>query len=83
MYKIEISPQAKSQFKKLKIKYRLSFSRIIDDSKEDPFIGKPLNRDLLGRYSYRIGVYRIIYRIKAKENLVEIITAGHRSTIYN
>lgn len=83
MYKIEISPQAKNQLKKLKIKYRLSLSRVIDDLKEDPSLGKPLSRDLLGRYSYRIGVYRIVYRIKVKEKLVEIISAGHRSTIYN
>ena len=83
MYKIEISPQARNQLKKLKIKYKFSISSIIDDLKEDPFIGKPLNRDLIGKYSYRVGVYRIIYRVNVKKNLVEIITAGHRSTIYN
>jgi addiction module RelE/StbE family toxin len=83
MYKIEISPRAKGQLKKLKIKYKLSISSIIEDLKEDPFLGKPLNRDFLGKYSYRVGVYRIIYRINIKKNLVEIITAGHRSVIYN
>ena len=71
------------QLKRLKLKYRFSLSLIIDDLKEDPFIGKPLTRDFLGRYSYRVGIYRIIYRINIKENLVEIITAGHRSTVYN
>ena len=83
MYKIEVSPRARNQLRKLKIKYRFSISAIIDDLKEDPFIGKPLSRDFLGRYSYRVGFYRIIYRINIKENLVEIITAGHRSVIYH
>ena len=83
MYKIEISPRAKNQLKKLKIRYRVSVSAIIDDLKENPFLGKPLTRDFLGKYSYRVGVYRIIYRINIKKNLVEIITAGHRSVIYN
>jgi len=83
MYRIEISPRARGQLRKLKIEYKFSLSLIINDLKEDPFIGKPLVRDFLGRYSYRVGVYRIIYRIKTKENPVEIITAGHRSTVYN
>jgi len=83
MYKIKIAPRAMDQLKRLKLKYRFSLSLIIDDLKEDPFIGKPLTRDFLGRYSYRVGIYRIIYRINIKENLVEIITAGHRSTVYN
>ena len=83
MYKIKISPQAQNQLKKLKIQYRLSLSLIIDDLKKDPLIGKPLGRNFVEKYSYRIGVYRIVYRINNKENLVEIITAGHRSVVYD
>lgn len=83
MYKIKVSPKAQSQLKKLKVQYRLSLSLVIEDLKEDPFIGKPLIRNFKGKYSYRVGVYRIIYRINTKENLVEVISAGHRSTIYN
>ena len=83
MYKIRIAPQARSQLKKLKIKYRLSLSLVIEDLKEDPFVGKPLGRGFMGKYSYRIGIYRIIYRIRVKERVVEIISAGHRSVVYN
>jgi mRNA interferase RelE/StbE len=83
MYKVEISPQARRELRKLKIRYRLSISTIIDDLKENPFMGKPLSRDFLGRYSYRVGVCRIIYRVNVREKLVEVITAGHRSVIYN
>ena len=83
MYKIEIAPKAQNQLKRLKIKYKLSISSIIEDLKEDPFVGKPLQRDFTGKYSYRVGVYRVVYRINLKRNLVEIISAGHRSTIYN
>ena len=83
MYKIEIAPKAQSQLKKLRIQYKLSLSSIIEDLKEDPFIGKPLIRNFMGKYSYRVGVYRIIYRINVKQKLVEIISAGHRSVVYN
>lgn len=83
MYRVKISPRAKAQLRILKTKYKLSISLITEDLKENPFVGKPLGRELTGKYSYRIGVYRIIYRINTKANLVEIITAGHRSVVYN
>ncbi|KKQ92212.1 MAG: Addiction module toxin RelE [Microgenomates group bacterium GW2011_GWC1_39_7b] len=83
MYKIEIAPQAKKQLKDLKIRHKLSLLSIIEDLKDNLFAGKALTRDFSGKYSYRVGVYRIIYRINVKTKLVEIISAGHRSIVYN
>lgn len=83
MYKLMISPKAANQLKKLKLLYKISLGSIIDDLKNDPFLGKPLGRELKGKYSYKVDVYRIIYRIKEKDKTVQIISAGHRSTIYN
>lgn len=83
MYRISISPIAKRQLKSIKQDHKNAFSLVIEDLKEDPFLGKPLGRYLTGKYSYRVGVFRIIYKINQRDKTIQIITAGHRSAIYN
>jgi len=50
--------------------------------KEEPFLGKPLARELTGKFSFRVGVYRIIYKVNKKDKVIDILTAGHRATVY-
>ena len=83
MYKIRLSSEAKRQFKKLKIGHKDAISFVINDLRENPYMGKVLGRDLSGRCSYRIGSYRIVYKIIEKDGLVDILTIGHRSIVYN
>ena len=83
MYKVVIAPQAKQQLKSIaKITHRDAVAGAIEELKEDPHMGKKLTRELEGKYSYRVGVYRIIYKVYEKEKRVEVVTAGHRSTVY-
>lgn len=83
MYKVIIAPRAKKQLKNIsKSISRDAIGLTIEDLKEDPHIGKRLARELAGRYSYRIGIYRVIYKIHEREKVVEIISAGHRSKVY-
>lgn len=83
MYKIRFASEAKIQFKKLKTAHKEVLEFVIDDLKETPYLGKPLQRNLSGRFSYRIGVYRIIYKIDEKGEMITILTIGHRSIVYN
>ena len=83
MYEIIVSPEARKELKKISKLFKQAIRIAINDISENPYIGKPLNRDLLKRYSYRIGVYRIVYKINEKEKKVNIFSAGHRSTVYN
>ena len=83
MYRVSISPKAKSQLKSIKKIHKNAIASVIEDLKENPYFGKPLGRELTGKYSYRVGVYRIIYKINDQDKTVQILTAGHRSTIYN
>jgi mRNA interferase RelE/StbE len=46
----------------------------------DPFAGKELRDELKGLRSFRIGRFRIVYRISRKT--VEIAAVGPRKTIY-
>ena len=83
MYRLEITAQARRDLKKIRQIHGRAVNQALEDIKEDPRIGKPLGRDLLNRVSHRIGVYRIVYIINEKDKIVEIISAGHRGSVYN
>ncbi len=82
MYKIIIAPKARKQSKVLAKIYKRSVKEAIADLKEDPSIGKALGRELTDLLSYRIGVYRIIYKIDEQSKVVTIFSIGHRSKVY-
>ena len=60
----------------LKKKIRDSLETIISD----PSSGKVLKDELAGLRSFKVGRFRIIYRIKGKE--IELVSIGPRSRIY-
>ena len=45
-------------------------------------VGKPLRRELTGRYAARRGAFRIIYSIDDAEHLVTVLRIEHRSDVY-
>ncbi|HNT29458.1 MAG TPA: type II toxin-antitoxin system RelE/ParE family toxin [bacterium] len=49
------------------------------DILENSAAGKPLKAELAGLYSYRIGTYRIIYRVREH---IELVAVGPRASIY-
>lgn len=83
MYRIFISPKAKKELRNITKLYKKAVAETIDELKNDPLIGKPLTRGLTKKYSYKIGVYRLIYKIHKKDKKVSILSVGHRATIYN
>lgn len=82
MYRIKLTTQAKKELKNLKVVYQIAISTAFEDIKENPFISKPLSGDLLGRFSYKMGVFRIIYTVNKKDNRIHILTIGHRKSVY-
>lgn len=82
-YRIQVTTKARKQLKNLSRRDFLETGRIFEDLKDDPLLGKALKRDLSGQFSYRIGVYRVTYKIYKKEKIVKILTVGHRSSVYN
>jgi mRNA interferase RelE/StbE len=45
-------------------------------------VGKPLTRELRGRYAARRGSFRIIYSIDDAENLITVLRIEHRADVY-
>lgn len=82
MYKLIISPQVQKELKRIKKTHQIAINLVLQDIKETPLIGKPLTRELTGKFSYRVGVYRIIYKINKTDKVIYILTAGHRATVY-
>ncbi len=72
-----VAALVRSLHPELKRKVRASFQRILDD----PQAGKKLVNELEGLRSFRIGRFRIIYRVEEKKNIA-VVAVGPRETIY-
>jgi mRNA interferase RelE/StbE len=82
-YRIEFSPTAKSQFKKLPKEVQARLKHRIDILAENPFprgVKKlSVEEDL---YRLRIGDYRIVYQVQGKALFILILKLGHRKDVY-
>lgn len=83
MFKIKLTAKAKQELKNLSKEDKISIGELIEELKENPLIGKPLSRKLIKKFSYRIGIYRIIYLLNKEDKIITILSAGHRGTVYN
>jgi mRNA interferase RelE/StbE len=61
----------------IKCKVRAALKAVL----EDPRAGKVLKDELEGLRSYRIGRYRVIYRI-GRQGVIEVVAVGPRQRIY-
>ena len=82
MFRLKLTTKAKRELKNISHRHKLALANIFEEVKDDPYLGKSLTRELTGKYSYKVGVYRIIYKVSKKDKVITIITAGHRATIY-
>lgn len=82
MYQIKLTGRAKKELKNIRKIYEVAINSAIEEIGDDPFAGKPLTRELAGKFCYKIDSYRIIYKINKKDKIINILTAGHRGTIY-
>ena len=85
MYKIEFAREAEREIQKLSQYDKKLHERICDvlrDLSHNPFQGKKLTGRFKGRYSYRVGSYRIIYRIEKEKLIIVVLDFGHRRDIY-
>jgi len=82
-YSIIIAPRAKKEIDSLPrhIKSRIA-DVLMNVLAENPYIGKALKAELKGLYSYRAGDYRIIYSIKNRELIIQVIKVMHRREVY-
>jgi mRNA interferase RelE/StbE len=74
----ETAATVRSMHPNLKRKIKAALQTILTD----PMAGKALKDELEGLQSFRVGKFRIVYRIKIKERIIEIVAIGPRKRIY-
>lgn len=82
MWTLKISNQAARFYAKLREKERKRVAAAFDRLQESPYGGKPLKGELRGYWSYRVGVYRILYTVGENEVVVYILRVHHRKEAY-
>ena len=83
VYKIETSPAAERQLKKLPEEIRMPISESISALKNNP---RPVGvKKMSGQpnlYRIRVGKYRILYTIFKQDSLIIITKVAHRRDVY-
>ncbi len=82
-YTVIIPKKVKKEIKKIDPKYQVKIYLILSHLAKNPFIGKKLDGDREGEWSYRVWPYRILYRIKKRELKIILVKVGHRQGVYN
>ncbi len=84
-YKIELSPSALKQLKKMDngVKNRIKTQLLKIQSLSNPRdLGKALQGEFSHYWVYRVGNYRLITKIEDKKLLLLLVKIMHRSTVY-
>ena len=75
-------PGARTLVRRLPPDLKPAIKRAIESLQHDPYAGKPLRFELAGYRSLRSQKYRIIYRLRVNERVVEIHYLGARRDVY-
>ena len=76
------SETSREQIRSLHPKIKQIVKSHIKKLKEDPYVGKVLERELSGYYSLRMKRFRVIYEIDHQFHIIRIHYVGHRKDIY-
>jgi mRNA interferase RelE/StbE len=78
--KFRISDEMRDQISHLHPDIKQKIRRVLSEVIKNPLCGKPLRGELEGMRSFRVGKFRIIYRLAS--DIIEIIALGPRRSIY-
>lgn len=81
-YQVKITFYANSQAKKLNPEVKKAAREALRELAENPYLGKELQRELSGFWSYRFLRYRIVYQADPEEKIIIVWAVGHRRDIY-
>jgi len=81
-YRLLYSETSREQIRSLNPQIKPLIKSHIQILKENPYVGKVLERDLSGYYSLKMRRFRVIYEIEHQNHIVQIHYVGHRKDIY-
>ena len=82
IYRVFYTEEAAHRIRKLDKAVKDRVERAINRLSENPELGKRLTGLLSDRWSYRVGDWRILYKIRKKELVILVLTVGHRREVY-
>jgi mRNA-degrading endonuclease RelE of RelBE toxin-antitoxin system len=81
-YRILYSETSRDQIRSLHPQIKPIVKSHIQKLKENPYVGKALERELYGYYSLSMRRFRVIYKIDHQNHVIQIHYFGHRKDIY-
>ncbi|MDY6839520.1 MAG: type II toxin-antitoxin system RelE/ParE family toxin [Thermodesulfobacteriota bacterium] len=81
-YRLLYSEASREQIKNLHPEIKPLVKSRVQKLKENPFAGHSLERELSGYRSLRAKRFRVIYKVREQDQVVEIHHVGHRKDIY-
>lgn len=79
---LQLAPSVDKSLLKLPKKIQLKVIRSFERIQLDPISGNKLHGELKDYYKFRVGDYRIIYRIDLKKSTVLVVKIEHRQGVY-
>ena len=81
-YRLVYSETVRDLIRKLHPDLKLVLRARLKKIADNPYLGKPLVKELSGYFSLKAKRYRIIYKIKEESQIIQIHYLGHRKDIY-
>lgn len=82
MYRVRFSKTAADTVKHLHPDIKKAAKKAVGKLAQNPHIGKELQHELSGYFSYRFLRYRIVYKPDRRGKVVDIFTIHHRKDVY-
>ena len=81
-FRVEFVPSAARDYRGLPESLQARIASCLEALAGDPLSGKPLKGPYRKLRSYRVGEFRIVYRVDAKARLVLVQRIGDRRDVY-
>ena len=82
-YVLRILPEVQAHLRTLHPEIKSKIRSALEEIVQNPDIGKALEDELTGLYTYRMSFYRIIYRILRDKIEVQVVDIDKRSVVYS
>jgi mRNA interferase RelE/StbE len=85
MFEVQLSSKASDFYRKVDKPLARKLARCFEQLERDPRHHPnaiPLAGTLAGSYRYRVGDYRVLYRIGDQQQSVHVVNIAHRSDVY-
>jgi mRNA interferase RelE/StbE len=85
MYEILLTRKAQKFYEKADEELTSQLNECFDDLSQSPYQGsdvKKLKGNFLGYWRYRIGDFRVVYRVDEKNKIITIFLIAHRRDMY-